>query len=81
MQRHPGLALSDEQNFEGLVTEACGRGFCASCELLDSFAIALGNQFLDLRISGRFREALTEKLSFDRCHRRTCACIEGGKGE
>ena len=47
-------ALAYEEDIETLVTEARGRGFCAVHESLDSFPIALANQFLDLRSSGRF---------------------------
>lgn len=47
-------ALAYEQDIERLVTEARGRGFAALHESLDTFPIALANQFLDLRSSGRF---------------------------
>lgn len=47
-------ALAYEEDIEKLVTEARGRGFSAVHESLDSFPIALANQFLDLRNSGKF---------------------------
>lgn len=47
-------ALAYEEDIEALVTEARGRGFSAVHESLDAFPIALANQFLDLRTSGRF---------------------------
>lgn len=47
-------ALAYEEDIEKLVSEARGRGFSAVHESLDSFPIALANQFLDLRSSGRF---------------------------
>lgn len=47
-------ALAYEEDIEKLVTDARGRGFSAVHESLDSFPIALANQFLDLRTSGRF---------------------------
>lgn len=47
-------ALAYEQDIEKLILEARGRGFSALHESLDTFPIALANQFLDLRSSGRF---------------------------
>ena len=47
-------ALAYEEDIEKLVSEAQGRGFHAVHESLDIFPIALANQFLDLRSSGRF---------------------------
>ena len=47
-------ALAYEEDIEKLVTAARGRGFSAVHESLESFPIALANQFLDLRTSGRF---------------------------
>ena len=47
-------ALAYEEDIEGLVRDARGRGFSAVHESLDSFPVALANQFLDLRNSGRF---------------------------
>ena len=47
-------ALAYEEDIEKMVSEARGRGFSAVHESLDTFPIALSNQFLDLRTSGRF---------------------------
>ena len=47
-------ALAYEQDIEKIITEARGRGFSAIRESLQDFPIALANQFLDLRSSGRF---------------------------
>ncbi|GHC51485.1 DUF58 domain-containing protein [Roseibacillus persicicus] len=47
-------ALAYEEDIEKLVVEARGRGFSAVHESLNNFPIALANQFLDLRNSGRF---------------------------
>ncbi|MGJ8723158.1 MAG: DUF58 domain-containing protein [Roseibacillus sp.] len=47
-------ALAYEEDIEGLVSEARGRGFSAVHESLEKFPISLANQFLDLRGSGRF---------------------------
>ena len=47
-------ALAYEEDIEQLVADARGRGLSAVHESLDTFPIALANQFLDLRNSGRF---------------------------
>ena len=47
-------ALAYDQDIEKLVTEARERGFSAVHESLDNFPVALANQFLNLRGSGRF---------------------------
>lgn len=47
-------ALAYEQDVTAVLREARGQGLAAIHEPLDSFSVALANQFLDLRSSGRF---------------------------
>lgn len=47
-------ALAYNQDISALLHEARGKGFSAMHEPLDTFSVALANQFLDLRNSGRF---------------------------
>ena len=47
-------ALAYQEDIEKLVSAARGRGFNAVHETLEKFPVALANEFLDLRGSGRF---------------------------